>query len=125
MEVEDDQQEKTQLDIMEPADSQAPIQEGQATSPAKVPRGKEVTPKKAGKKGLEEPDVTKARSPTKSAKAIRKVGNKRPRPKSAEDSGDDALENLPPEIQKQVRAHAQQLLENMNAVADPATDAKR
>jgi hypothetical protein len=44
---------------------------------------------------LEEPDLTKARSPTKSAKANRKVGNKRPRQKSAEDSGDEALENLP------------------------------
>ena len=125
MEVEDDVQVTTQLDVVEPADNQAPFEEGQATSPAKVNKGKGVTPKKAGKLDLEEPDLTKARSPAKSAKANMKVGNKRPRQKSAEDSGDEALENLPPEIQKQVRAHAQQLLEKMNASTNPVTEAKR
>jgi hypothetical protein len=35
------------------------------------------------------------------------------------------LETLPPEIQKRVRAHAQQLLEKMNASTNPVTEAKR
>jgi hypothetical protein len=63
---------EARLDIMEPADAvRAPeFQEGQGNQPSQSTRGKEVTPKKAAGEGLEEQDVTKARSPTKSAKAI-------------------------------------------------------